>query len=95
MKPSQSERINEFLHQRALKRLKEKGNKQMATSEISSTISWAKKILTLRGYKAYIGAVGLMGWGVYLVTEGQHSEGIEAIMQGLGVFGIRAAIGRQ
>ena len=46
----------------------------------------------LSGYKTYIAAVGSILTGVYLCIDGQYEKGIEAILAGIGLLGIRSAL---
>lgn len=49
----------------------------------------------LAGYRTYIAAVGLVGLGLYQLSQGQIEAALESFAQALGLFGLRAAIGRR
>lgn len=58
----------------------------------------AKLILTsvlnsLSGKKTYIAAVGLLGLGVYQLTQGDVS-GVQSVLSALAAFGVRDAIAK-
>ena len=48
----------------------------------------------LNGKKAYIGAIGLMALGVYELTQGQLEKGLQDIMAGFGLLGLRHAVAK-
>lgn len=42
-----------------------------------------------KGWKGYLGAIGLIAIGLYLVSIGEKIAGAQAIFTGLGILGIR------
>lgn len=53
-----------------------------------------KQLIALTGgYKTYIAAVGLIALGVYDYTQGDATGGTQHLMQGLGLLGLRHALG--
>ena len=46
------------------------------------------KFLQLSGFKTYLAGLGLIGLGVYQITEGKLEEGIATISAGLAAIGI-------
>lgn len=42
----------------------------------------------LTGYRTLIGGIGLIGLGVYQITDGQVEKGVESIGLGLAAIGI-------
>lgn len=46
------------------------------------------------GYRTYIAAAGLVGLGLYQLSQGQLDAAVQSFAQALGLFGLRAAVGR-
>lgn len=46
------------------------------------------------GYKTYIAAAGLVGLGIYQISQGDVQTGVASLMAGLAVFGIGKKIER-
>lgn len=49
----------------------------------------------LAGNKSYIAAIGLIGLGVYQLTQKDYVAGIQSFIAAFAAFGIRNAVGRQ
>jgi hypothetical protein len=47
----------------------------------------------LTGYRTYVAAAGLLGLGIYQITQGQIEAGLASLGQALGLFGLRKALG--
>lgn len=48
----------------------------------------------LPGFKTYIAALGLLGLGVYQLSQGDYPSAVQSIMGALAAFGIRTAVKR-
>lgn len=46
----------------------------------------------LSGYATYITAIGLLGLGIYQISQGHINEGIETILGALAAAGLRRGI---
>lgn len=46
----------------------------------------------LKGYRTYIAAVGLVATGLVAIIDGNFVVGIQSLLAGLAVFGIRRAV---
>ena len=44
------------------------------------------------GYKSVLAGVGMIGLGIYQMTQGQIEQGIASLTQGLAVIGLRGAL---
>ena len=49
----------------------------------------------LTGYKTYVAAVGLVGLGVYQVSQGQFEPSVQSFLAALTAAGLRHAITQQ
>ena len=50
-------------------------------------------LLTLfSGYKAIIAGLGMIGLGIYQISQGQGEQGIHTIAEGLAVIGLRGGL---
>lgn len=49
----------------------------------------------LAGNKSYIAAIGLIGLGIYQLTQKDYVAGIQSFIAAFAAFGIRNAVGRQ
>jgi hypothetical protein len=48
----------------------------------------------LNGFKTYIAAIGLIGLGLWQLSQGQVEAGFASILSGLAMLGLRQAVGR-
>lgn len=48
----------------------------------------------LDGWKTYIAALGLLGLGVYQMSQGQFEVAMQSIMAAFAAFGLRKALER-
>jgi hypothetical protein len=60
----------------------------MDTLELKGLLLMAR----LAGYKTYIAALGLLGLGVFQITQGQVNEGLASIGQAFVAAGLRNAL---
>ena len=49
----------------------------------------------LSGYKTYLAGVGLVGLGVYQVSQGQFATSIQSFLAALATVGLRHAVAKQ
>ena len=49
----------------------------------------------LSGYKTYLAGVGLVGRGVYQVSQGQFATSIQSFLAALATVGLRHAVAKQ
>jgi hypothetical protein len=49
----------------------------------------------LSGYKTYLAAAGLVGLGVYQISQGQFETGAQSLLGALTAAGLRHAIAKQ
>jgi hypothetical protein len=48
----------------------------------------------LQGWKTYLAGAGLIGLGVYQISQGQIEQGIQSILAGFGLLAARRAVKR-
>ena len=48
----------------------------------------------LEGSKTNIAAIGLIALGIYELTQGQLEKGIQDVMAGIGLIGLRHAVAK-
>lgn len=49
----------------------------------------------LAGWKTYISGIGLIGLGLYQISQGNFQEGITSIIAGIGLLSARRALDRE
>jgi hypothetical protein len=61
-------------------------------AKLLALLAWLFKLKAFDGYRTYAAGVGLIGLGVYQLTQGDVDRGLASVMAGLAAFGVRAAL---
>lgn len=63
-------------------------SKEKKMDVANSALKYVLSLQFLAGYRTYFAGVGAIGLGIYLITQGEATQGATAIMAGLGALGL-------